>query len=139
MHEEHVMSAMLNGERILVVEDDFVMALDICGLIEELGGTVVGPVGRLDQGLTLAESEEVDGAILDVNLGRENTYSLADKLLAEEIPVVLTTGYEVTMLPPRFADLPHLGKPFGANAAERIFHKAFVGKRLNENGEVPAS
>jgi hypothetical protein len=133
------MSEVLNGARILVVEDDFVMALDICGLVEGLGGTVVGPAGRLAQGLALARSEDLDGAILDVNLGRENSFPLADKLLADAIPVIFTTGYDVTMLPPRFANLPRLGKPFGTRAVERIVLETFVEREPNEKAEARGS
>lgn len=67
------MGQLLKGQRILVVEDNFVMALDLSQMVEELGGAVVGPVGRLDEGMALAQSNDIDGAILDVDLGGANT------------------------------------------------------------------
>jgi CheY-like chemotaxis protein len=121
-----MMAGLLDGRRILVVEDEFVMALDLSDMLEELGGVVVGPVGRLAQGLALAESEELAGAILDVNLGSGSSFALADRLLANDIPVIFATGYEAMMLPDRFAGLPRLTKPFSALEIERTFRRIFA-------------
>jgi CheY-like chemotaxis protein len=120
------MAELLAGRRILVVEDDLVVALDMSDMVEELGGAVVGPVGQLARGLALAESEELAGAILDVNLGSENSFDLADRLRADNVPVIFATGYDGMMLPQRFADIPRLAKPFNAIAIERIFRRIFT-------------
>jgi CheY-like chemotaxis protein len=82
-----MMAELLGKQRILIVEDDWVVAQNMSDMIEELGGAVVGPAGQLAQGLALAESEELGGAILDVNLNGENTFALADRLLADDVPV----------------------------------------------------
>jgi DNA-binding response OmpR family regulator len=92
-------------------------------MVEELGGAVVGPVGRLAQGLALAQSEELSAAILDVNLGGERSFALADRLLADGVPVIFATGYEADTLPERFAAIPRLVKPFGAVVVKRTFRK----------------
>jgi CheY-like chemotaxis protein len=120
-----MMTELLDGRRILIVEDDLLVALDMTDIVEELGGVVVGPVGLLAQGLALAESEELSGAILDVNLGSEDSFALADRLLADDVPVIFATGYDATMLPERFADRPRLTKPFTALAVVTIFHNIF--------------
>jgi CheY-like chemotaxis protein len=120
------MVELLDGRRILVVEDELVMALDLSDMVEKLGGAVVGPVGRLAQGVALAESEELAGAILDINLGGEKSFALADRLSARNVPIIFATGYDVTMLPERFADVPRLAKPFSALAVERAFRKIFA-------------
>jgi CheY-like chemotaxis protein len=120
------MAGLLGGRRILVVEDEIVVALDLSDIVEELGGAVVGPVSQLARGLALAESEELDAAILDVNLGDGSSFALADSLLADEVPVIFATGYEATILPERFANIPRLAKPFSALAVERSFRKLFA-------------
>jgi CheY-like chemotaxis protein len=119
------MAELLDGRRILVVEDDLLVALDMSDAVEELGGAVVGPVGQLAQGLALAESGELAGAILDVNLGSEDSFALADRLRTDDVPIIFATGYDGTMLPERFADIPRLAKPFTALAVERIFQRIF--------------
>ena len=63
-----MMAELLDRRRILIVEDDWMVAQDMSDMVEELGGAVVGPAGELAQGLALAESEELAAAILDVNL-----------------------------------------------------------------------
>lgn len=120
------MGQLLKGHRILVVEDNFVMALDLSLMVEDLGGAVVGPVGRLDEGMALAQSSALDGAILDVNLDGARTFPLADVLLAADVPVIFATGYDMKMLPDRFAQTPKLAKPFNVRSVERAIREAFL-------------
>lgn len=119
------MGELLKGHRILIVEDNFVMALDLSLIVEDLGGAVVGPAGRLDEGMALAQSNELDGAILDVNLDGANTFFLADGLLAADVAVIFATGYDVKMLPERFEHTPKLSKPFSAHTVEKALREAF--------------
>ena len=67
------MSNLLNGRRILIVEDNYLLAVHLSNLVENFGGLVIGPAGQLAQGSALAESEELDAAILNINLGEENS------------------------------------------------------------------
>jgi CheY-like chemotaxis protein len=106
------MASDLSGLRILVVEDDFLIAMDIKGAIERLGGKVVGPVGRLQQAQELARREAFDAAILDVKLDGDLTFPLADELMTRGVPIVLATGYDLASLPEKFQHVPHLRKPF---------------------------
>ncbi len=117
------MAELLKGQRVLVVEDNYIMALDLSQMVEELGGAVVGPVGRLAEGLALAQSDGLAAAILDVNLDGEDTFSLADGLLAAHIPVIFATGYDPKMLPERFAKLPRISKPFTTRSVESAVRK----------------
>lgn len=126
-HERAMMAELLGRRRILIVEDDWLIAQDMSDIVEELGGAVVGPAGKLAQGLAIAESEELAGAILDVNLNGETTFALADRLLANNIPVIFATGYDAAMLPGRFADVYRVPKPFTALAVERAFRRIFAG------------
>ena len=120
------MPELLDGRRILVLEDEYLVALDMKQMIEDWGGTVVGPVGRLAQAFALAESEELDGALLDVCLKGDLSFAVADELIAKGVPVIFVTGYDTPMLPERFATTPRLAKPFSEIAGERMMRKVFA-------------
>jgi CheY-like chemotaxis protein len=83
----------LAGKRILVVEDEFLVAAMIEDALLELDAVVVGPTGTLVEGLRLAESETLDLAVLDVNLNGDRSDAIADALAARNIPFVRATGY----------------------------------------------
>ncbi|APA87371.1 response regulator [Paraburkholderia sprentiae WSM5005] len=104
----------LRGRRILVVEDDFSVAQALCGLIEEAGAKVVGPIGWFDQALTYvkANQDEFDGAVLDVDLHGEKSYAIADWLAERGVRFVFTTGYGADALDPAYAGYPRCEKPF---------------------------
>jgi DNA-binding response OmpR family regulator len=119
------MGELLKGHRVLIVEDNFVMALDLSLMVEDLGGAVIGPAGRLDEGMALAQANKLDAAILDVNLDGSNTFPLADGLVAADVPVIFATGYDVKMLPKRFAQTPKLSKPFNIRSVEKALREAF--------------
>jgi two-component SAPR family response regulator len=122
-----MMPVSLDGLTIMVVEDDFLAALDLSRLVEQRAGKVAGPVGRLEQAQRLARSERLDGAILDVKLNGADSLALADDLIAQEIPVILVSGYDVASLPRRFAATPRLPKPFDESAFDRLAAELFVG------------
>ena len=81
------------GLRILVVEDEMLIAILIEVILQELGCHVVGPVSRLDAAMRLAHEEPLDAAILDVRIRGGQVYSVAEELLARNIPFVLASGY----------------------------------------------
>ena len=120
------MPVSLDGLTIMVVEDDFLAALDLKRLVEERAGKVAGPVGRLEQAQQLARSVRLDGAILDVKLNGADSLPLADDLIAQDVPVILVTGYDVGILPERFAKTPRLPKPFNDAAFDRLATDLFV-------------
>ncbi|WP_119462450.1 response regulator [Rhodospirillaceae bacterium SYSU D60014] len=102
----------LTGRRVLIVEDQAILAFEVQALLQQLGCEVIGPVGTLEQALDAARTEQLDGAILDVNLDGEPAYLVADILLARQVPVLFATGYGIESLPDRFLDCPILEKPF---------------------------
>ena len=85
--------AELSGMRILVVEDEILVAMAVADLLEDSGCTVAGPVSSVEQGMRLIEQKAIDGAILDVNLRGEMVFPLADALAERSIPFVYVTGY----------------------------------------------
>ncbi len=85
-------------------------------MLEQMGCTVVGPVARVDQALAIIDDEEIDAAILDVNLNGVKSYPIADALAACAVPFVFSTGYGRKGLQDRYADVPMLQKPYKRSA-----------------------
>lgn len=83
---------MLEGKKIMVVEDEALLALDLAMTMEDLGAAVVGPCYRLGAALDLVQSMKVDGAILDVDLNGETVFPLARFLEEQGVPFVFHTG-----------------------------------------------
>ncbi|GAA3996668.1 HWE histidine kinase domain-containing protein [Sphingomonas humi] len=108
------------ARRILVVEDSSLVIMTMEGVMEDLGWEMVGPATRVDRALELAASEDVDAALLDVNLDGEMSWDIARILRERKIPFVFTTGYDgSTVLPDDLADVTILSKPFTGEDIER--------------------
>ena len=105
-----MMHTSLRGRRILVVEDDYITAEDMKAELESAGAEVLGPdfEGALD---LLASVQSPDVAILDMNLGGEMVFPLADRLRERGIPIVFATGYECSAIPEPYSNHPCLEKP----------------------------
>ena len=109
----------LRAHRIMVVEDEALIAMVLVDHLQEIGLSAVGPFSRVADALKV--DEELDAAILDVNLGGESVYPVADMLHARGIPFVFMTGYGSASIDPRFAMVPVLQKPIEAKALEDMF------------------
>ncbi|WP_296600652.1 response regulator [Phenylobacterium sp.] len=101
----------LAGRRILVVDDEPLVAMLIEDLLRDEGVEVVGPASSLAQALELAGDPGLDGALLDVNLAGEFVYPVAEILRARDVPFAFVTGYGRAGLDPDFADAPVMPKP----------------------------
>jgi len=102
----------LSGWRILVVEDEYVIAVDLAASLEDLGVAVVGPVRSVAEALALIEREAtLDAAVLDVNLGAEKVFPVARSLQARGVPFVFATGYDHWIIPSAFEKVPRFEKP----------------------------
>lgn len=101
----------LSGKSILLVEDEFLLAIQLEELLQTLGGTVRGPFGKLDDALEAAQRDDFDLAILDINLSGTMVYPLADYLRARGVPFVFLSGYSGSNLPERFRAVTRLNKP----------------------------
>ncbi|WP_371416303.1 response regulator [Rubellimicrobium sp. CFH 75288] len=102
----------LAGKRILVVEDEVIVAMLIEDILSDAGAAVVGPVGRVAEALNLATAERLDAAILDVNLAGETTAPVAEALRARGVPFAFATGYGASGLPAGFEEAALVQKPF---------------------------
>jgi CheY-like chemotaxis protein len=109
----------ISAKRVLVVEDEYLVAMDMSAYLEAAGAQVVGPASNVHAALEVVRRSELDGAILDVNLRGEMAYPVADALAARGIPFVFTTGYDARMVPPRFAGVKRCEKPTTPEAISR--------------------
>ncbi len=101
-----------SGLRVLLVEDEMMVALLVESMLIDLGHEVIGPVGRLDRAVAMAEREIIDFAIIDVNINGGKAYPVAAALSARGIPFIFATGYGRAGLAAPFQDRPALQKPY---------------------------
>lgn len=106
------MAGPLVGRRILVVEDEYMIADDLTCELAQAGAEVVGPAGSLPQAVALLkQAEPLDAAVLDVNLRELLAFPLIDELLERQVKVLICTGYDDAMIPERYRGLPRCEKP----------------------------
>src|ERR1700760_361039 len=118
-------SPALAGRRVLVVEDEMMIAMLVEDMLSELGCAVVGPAHALDVALDLARSETgLDAALLDVNLGGQPVFAVADALREKGVPAIFSTGYGDAGLRDVDRGSPVLQKPFRAHDLARALSAA---------------
>jgi CheY-like chemotaxis protein len=110
------MARLFRGDcRVLIVEDEYVLAYQLKTALEGEGVTVLGPVAsESDARAAIGRAGTVDGVVLDLNLGGRLTYGLADYLLAEGIPFLFATGYDESAIAMRYRHVPYTQKPVSA-------------------------
>lgn len=113
-------TANLGGLRVLVVEDEMMVSMLIEDMLTDLGCMVVGPASRLDEALDLARAAEIDCAVLDVNLGGQPIFPLADLLRERGLPFAFATGYGDAGLRDVDHGAPVLQKPFREGDLARV-------------------
>jgi CheY-like chemotaxis protein len=107
------MNSPFAGCRVLVVEDEMMVAWLLEDMLAELGCAVVGPAGSVNQALAMIDAgEAIDVAVLDVNLNGQTSYPIADALAARGVPFVFSTGYDKDRLLDDYRTCPVLQKPF---------------------------
>jgi CheY-like chemotaxis protein len=108
-------------ENVLIVEDDPIIALDFEGMIHDFGVKTVRTAGSVAKALEMIADRAPDFALLDVGLVHENSFAIAERLDALEIPFVFVTGYAADVrLPAEFANKPRLTKPCSADALREV-------------------
>ena len=114
------------GHRILIVEDETMIAMMIEDFLQELGWDVVGMAGTVERALVSAQDADIDVALLDVNLGGRDSFAVADLLSGRHVPFVFATGYGLDGIPDRFHSAPTLTKPFQRDDLERALSRAMT-------------
>jgi CheY-like chemotaxis protein len=102
--------------RILVVEDELMIRMLLDGMLEDLGYTMAGEAGAIDEAMTLARQGEFDAAILDVNLNGQPITPVVEILVQRGLPFVFATGYGQRGVPEPYRGNPTLQKPFQVEA-----------------------
>ena len=111
------MSEALKGRRVLIVEDESLVAMLLETILEDLGCVPVGPVSTVDEGIEKArDAETLDVALLDVNVAGREVFPVAEILAARGVPVVFSTGYGEAGLPEKWRGARALQKPFSEQA-----------------------
>ncbi|WP_076068153.1 hypothetical protein [Sphingomonas montana] len=101
----------LAGKRILILEDDFYLAREAATVLAQAGAAVVGPFGTAFRPGDLAGLTAVDGAVVDINLGRGPAFDVACLLTERGVPFLFVTGYDAAIIPADLAHVERLEKP----------------------------
>jgi CheY-like chemotaxis protein len=113
--------SMAHCRRVLLVEDEALVAMMIQECLTEYGHSVVGPIGRAADALAAAKQGEFDAAILDINLSDGMAYPVAEILSERGVPFAFVTGYEADTVDERFSKVPVLQKPIERQMLQRLF------------------
>jgi len=118
----------LKGARVLVLEDETLVSMMVEDMLGDLGCEIIGPFARLDAALDFmkTDSPNPDVALLDVNLGSERSFPLAEILTARGVPIVFTTGYDEAGVPEEWRSRPALRKPFMMAEMANILGRALA-------------
>jgi CheY-like chemotaxis protein len=111
------------GRRVLVVDDEVLVAMLIADMLEDLGHEVVGPAHSLDDGLSLAQAGAFDCAILDISLNGRSSVPIADSLREQGIPFMFASGYPPDANEAGFQGVPLLQKPFNMRQVEETLER----------------
>lgn len=117
---------LLSGIRFLVVEDETLVAMLVEDMLVDFGGVIAGRAGTVEMALSVIarDASLLDAAVLDVNLGGERVFPVADALAKLGIPFIFSTGYGAPGISTHFADRPVIAKPFSALALENALIQA---------------
>ena len=119
------MTNALQGRRVLVIEDESLVAMLLETILEDMGCAVVGPEANIDDGLIAATTEaSLDAALLDVNVAGREVFPVAEALRARGVPFVFSTGYGEAGLPEHWRGNPTIQKPFTEGAIRDALMKA---------------
>ena len=119
------MSQAFAGRRVLIVEDESLVAMLLETILEDMGCTPVGPAATVDEGLRMvSEGAAVDAALLDVNVAGKQVFPIAEALRERGVPFVFSTGYGEGGLPDEWRGQPTLQKPFTEAAVRDALMKA---------------
>jgi CheY-like chemotaxis protein len=116
----------LAGLRVLVVEDEMMVAMLIEDFLEEFGCVIVGPVGSIGEATRLASTEAIDGAMLDMNIAGQSVYPVAQELAERDIPFIFVSGYDSAHFRGEYKNRPKLSKPFRRLDLQRLLTTTFI-------------
>ncbi len=124
------MTNHLAGKRVLIVEDEPLIADQLAYQMTAEGAQVIGPVASVDAAVDLISNTHLDGATLDIKLMGNKTFEIADVLAARDIPFVFLTGYGARDVPARHANVSRVEKPVTPDVVSRALKSALVGRSI---------
>ncbi len=101
----------LSGTTVLVVEDEFYLAMDIRDAVEGAGGRVIGPCQDSSAVLSELRRQIPDCAVVDINLGNGASFEITEELQRRQVPFLFLTGYDAASIPPELARIERIEKP----------------------------
>lgn len=119
----------MEGARILIVEDEYIVAALLEDTLHAFGCEVVGPATRVDDALDLLDHEAIDAAVLDVNIAGEMVFPVADALDRRGIPFVFSTAYGLRGVVEEHRSHEVLQKPFELRSLRRALESSLLGRR----------
>jgi DNA-binding response OmpR family regulator len=122
---------VLVGKRVLIVEDEMLVALLIEDFLAELGCNILGPCGSVAKALAAARTEIFDLAVLDVNLGGQKVYPVADVLMERQIPFLFLSGYGDEAIPAGRNEWRVCPKPFRGDHLAAMMSAALESRRAD--------
>ena len=118
------------GGRVLIVEDEAMIAGLIETILSAAGWSVVGPVATLERALETIERERLDAALLDVRINGHDAFAVADVLMRRHIPFIFVSGFTRKQMPPRYRNCAYIAKPFTADAILALLDEVVARRRL---------
>jgi CheY-like chemotaxis protein len=119
------MNQPLSGRRVLLVEDEALVAMLLETILEEMGCVAVGPAATVEEGLAMAtDPAPLDAALLDVNVAGQLVFPIAEALKARGVPFVFSTGYGEGSLPGEWRGQATIHKPFAEDAIREALMRA---------------
>lgn len=125
------MSNLFSGRRVLVVEDEMIVSWLLEDMLADLGCVVVGPAARVNQALAMLDAEDIDAAVLDVNLDGQKSFPVADALAARGVPFAFLTGYQKDSMPNEYRNFLSLQKPFAQTKLVDTLAKLLTPRKPN--------
>ncbi len=129
-------AAQLAGLKVLVLEDNALVAMHIEEMLGEAGCNVVATIDTVGRALEFIRTQSVDAAVLDVNLKGEKVFAVAEELMARNVPFVFSSGYGERFLPPQFDAAPHLSKPFEPETLWQTLAQACAAKAATSTSDT---
>ena len=132
------MNRPFSNRRVLLVEDEMLVAWLIEDMLADLGCAVIGPASSVNQALAMIDAEAIDAAVLDLNLNGQMSYPVADALAAHRVPFVISTGYDKDTLPDDYRACPVLQKPIHRSELSDTLAKLLTPKKPSAESAIAA-
>jgi two-component SAPR family response regulator len=113
-------------KRILVVEDEPLIAMDLERVVANSDCDVMGPACTVGEAMQTLDDNGIDGAIIDVHVSGEMVYPLADALDRRHVPYIILSGHDRRVLPDRYNSHPFMAKPYDEKKLQRLIQKTFA-------------